>query len=101
MRATTYHSRMLHTRAFLTAEEELRQIQSGKVIIGPRYLPRILLFVTVALTDTVLTASGLIDGHFKLGRADALRAQDHAMREAVDEYRGALPPGNFEPAEVS
>jgi Family of unknown function (DUF5677) len=87
--------------SILTAEEELRQIQAGKVIIGPRYLPRPLLFVTVALADTLLTASGVIDSHFKLGRANALAAEDRAMRNAVDEYRGTLPPGDFEPAEAS
>jgi hypothetical protein len=85
----------------LTAEEELRQIQAGIVTIGPRYLSRSMLFITVALADTLLTASGVMDGHFKLGRADALAAEDRAIRNAVDEYRGTLPPGDFEPAEAS
>jgi hypothetical protein len=82
----------------MSAETELKQIQEGKVQIGPRYLPRILSYVVQALADTLTMASSVINQHFKLRQDDKLAAHDKAIRKAVDEYQKTLPPGDFEPA---
>jgi hypothetical protein len=84
----------------MSAETELKQIQAGKVQIGPRYVARILSFVVMALADTLMMASAVMNQHFKLGVDDKLAAQDKAIHKAVEEYASTLPPGDFEPAEA-
>ena len=85
----------------MTAETELKQIQAGKVVIGPRYLPRILSYVIIALADTLTMGASVINRHFKLGHDDELHRQDAAIRRAADEFRSTLPVGEFEPEDAS
>jgi hypothetical protein len=82
----------------MSAEAELKQIQEGKVKIGPRYLARILSYVIIALADTLTVASSAMNQHFKLGHDAKLAVQDKAVRKAVEEYASTLPPGDFEPS---
>jgi hypothetical protein len=83
----------------MSAETELKQIQAGRVLVGPRYLPRILSFVTIVSADTLLMASSVMNQHFKLGQDDKLAAKDKGIHKALEEYVSTLPPGDFEPAD--
>ncbi len=82
----------------MSAETELKQVQEGKVQIGPRFLARILSYVIIALADTLMMAATAMNQHFKLGQDGKLAAQDRAIHNALDEYRSTLPPGDFEQA---